>query len=179
MTYPSARGQKSAERANRPIGINTIVTIWWSGDAVETAWGPAYESWARTPEATIESALDNSIVMGRKPLLWSYAQPDANYSELKFGFDHQVNVHDTFVKIGHVALASEATISGEIYREGARWRINNESGAWGNMGGHSGKSKKLEEVAEYMNILCGGMVVVADRAYSRNVVKRKIQQLYR
>jgi len=173
-TYPSARGQKPAEVRYRPEGRNTIVTLWVSGGgAPQIAWGPDYESAAAS--LTIEQSLDETITMGRVPLLWTYAKPDANYTELKFGFDDPIGRN----KIGHVALAAEATISGEIFRSGAHWRINNESGAWGNMGGHSGKTRMLQETAQFMNNHCRGMVVVADRAYSRYGIKRKIQQLFR
>jgi hypothetical protein len=172
-TYPSARGQKPAEVANRPEGRNTIVTIWVSGGNAQTAWGPDYESAAG--QLTVEQALDATIVMGRTPLLWTYATPDANYTELKFGFDDPIGAN----KIGHVAMASEATISGEIFRSGGHWRINNESGAWGNMGGHGGKTQKLQQAAAFMTAQCGGMQVVADHAYSRKGLKRKIQQLFR
>jgi hypothetical protein len=74
--------------------------------------------------------------MARRPLLLrTYAEPDANYTELKFGFDDPIGTN----KIRQVALAQEAAISGEIFRSGPQWRINNDSGAWGNVGGNREK----------------------------------------
>ncbi len=176
-THPSARGQKPAEQAARPEGRNTIVTVYIAGaggGVATTAWGPDYEATAGA--LSIEQALDATIDMGRVPLLWTYARPDANYTEVKFGFDEQIGAG----KIGHVALAAEATISGEIFRDddGVRWRINNESGAWGNMGGEVGKSEMLRAVAVFMTAYCG-LRVTADKAYSSNAVKRFIQKQYR
>jgi hypothetical protein len=172
-TYPSARGQKPAEIAHRPEGRNTIVTVWLSNGVATTAYGPDYESVAGT--LTIEQCLDETITMGRVPLLWTYAKHDANYTELKFGFDDPIAGN----KIGHVALTEEATISGEIRRGGGGWRINNESGAWGNMGGHGGKTHMMQEAAVFMTTHCGGMVVTADHAYSRKGWKRTVQQIFR
>ena len=174
-TYASARGEKPAEVAHRPEGRNTIVTVWLAAGAAapEVAWGPDYA--AAAAALTIENALDQTITMGRTPLLWTYSVPDANYSEVKFGFDDPIGNN----KIGHVAMTNEATISGEIFRSGGGWHINNESGAWGNMGGHGGKTQMLTQAAQFMTANCGGMVVVANRAYSRKGLKRKIQQIFR
>lgn len=172
--YPSARGEKATERAHRPEGRNTIATVFILGPsgAPQTAWGPDYEA---TPGAlTIEQALDATIDMGRTPLLWTYSAPDANYTEVKFGFDDPIGNN----KIGHVALTFEATISGEIARNGVAWRINNESGAWGNMGEAQGKTNMLRAVALFMTLHCG-LQADAARAYSSNAVKRKIQQIFR
>jgi hypothetical protein len=172
--YPSARGEKATERAHRPEGRNTIVTVYilGPGGAVQTAWGPDYESIAGV--LSIEQALDATIDMGRTPLLWTYSVPDANYTEVKFGFDDPIGNN----KIGHVALTAEATISGEIARDGIAWKINNESGAWGNMGEAQGKTNMMRAVAQFMTLHCGFQVVAA-RAYSSNVFKRKIQQIFR
>ena len=169
-TYPSARGQKPEEINSRPGGRNTIVTLYilGPGGGVQTSWGPDYEH----AGLTIPQALIATLDMGRQPLLWTYAVPDANYTELKFGFDEHIEGHG---KIGHVALTPEATISGEIFRNGAAWKINNDSGAWGNMGGHGGKSQLLLHVAQFMTTNCG-MVVTAEYAYSRNAVKRWFQK---
>jgi len=107
-TYQSAREEKPTERAARPEGRNTIVTIYAMGaeGAANVAWGPDYESINQI--LTIEQALDATIDMGRTPLLWTFGQPDANYTELKFGFDDPIGNN----KIGHVALTADATISG-------------------------------------------------------------------
>ena len=172
-TFPSARGQKPTEVASRPEGRNTIVVVWMSGGVQHTDWGPDYA--AASAHLTIEGALDATLVMGRSPLLWTWAEPDANYTELKFGFDDPIGRG----KIGHVALTAEATISGEIYRSGAQWRINNESGAWGNMGGSGGKGLKLVQVAQFMTQHCAGMQVAADAAFSKNLLKRKFRKLMR
>lgn len=172
-TFASARGQKPAEQVARPEGRNTIVTVWVAGGAAHTDWGPDYESEAAT--LTVQAALDATIVMGRQPLLWTFSEPDTNYSEVKFGFDDPI----AGGKIGHVAMTSEATISGEIYRSGAHWRINNESGAWGSMGGNAGKSQKLTQAAQFMTQHCGGLQVAADHAYSRKGWKRTVQQIFR
>ncbi|BBO84538.1 hypothetical protein [Desulfosarcina ovata] len=137
---------------------------------MQISWGPDYEYAGH--QLTIEQALRATIDMGREPLLWSYAAPDANYTELKFGFDEHIEGQG---KIGHVALTQEATISGEIFRNGAAWKINNDSGAWGNMGGHDGKSQLMLHVANFMSNNCG-MVVTAEYAYSRNAVKRWFQK---
>jgi len=175
--YRSARGEKQRERAERPHGRNTIVTVFILGPAglgnqANIAWGPDYES--LNGALTIEQVLDATADMGRTPLLWTFAEPDANYTELKFGFDEPIGNN----KIGHVALTAEATISGEISRDGAGWRINNESGAWGNMGGENGKSNMLRRVAAFMIQHCN-MQVAANRAYSRAGWKRKIQKIFR
>lgn len=171
-TFPSARGQKPTEVAHRSEGRNTIVTVWKSGAVVAPReWGPDYATFA----GTIEAALDATIAMGRVPLLWTYAELDGSYVVVKFGFDDPIGNN----KIGHVAMTEEATISGEIYREGAHWKINNESGAWGNMGGHGGKTAKLTDAALFMTANCGPLQVQASRAYSRTGWKRKIQQVFR
>lgn len=122
--------------------------------------------------------------MGRKPLLWTYSVPDSNYKEVKFGFDDPIDTSNgigrvAFTnKIGHVALTAEATISGEIFRNGAAWSINNESGAWGNMGDVHGKTNMLRDVALFMSSYCG-IIVSHQKAYSSNATKRFIQQRYR
>lgn len=172
-TYPSARGEKPTEVASRPEGRNTIVTIWVSGGVAHTDWGPDFAAAAAAAPAhlTIERALDETIRMGREPLLWTYAQPDANYKELKFGFDDPIGAG----KIGHVAMTQQATISGEICRYGPAWRIDNNSGAWGNMGGHGGKTNTLADVALFMTTHCGGMQVGAGLALSRKAWKREVQ----
>lgn len=174
-THASARGQKPAEQAARPEGRNTIVTVYIAGaggGVATTAWGPDYEATAGA--LSIEQALDATIDMGRVPLLWTYARPDANYTEVKFGFDEQIGGG----KIGHVALAAEATISGEIFRDGIDWKINNESGAWGNMGGEVGKTAMLRAVATFMTAYCG-LRVSSEKALSSNAVKRYIQKKIR
>ena len=173
-TYQSARGQKAQEQQSRPGGENTIVTVFTlgPGGAPQVSWGPDYEDAAAV--LTIEQALRLTLDMGRQPLLWTYSYPDANYMELKFGFDE----HTDQGKIGHVGMAGEATISGEIFRDGAAWKINNDSGAWGNMGGNSGKTRMLLEVAGFMRDHCG-LQVTANKAYSRHKIKRFFQQLFR
>lgn len=170
--YSSSRGEKPKEIYHRPEGRNTIVTVWASGNEVHTVWGQDYE--CTNGPMTVDQALRVTIAMGRTPLLWTYSEPDVNYTELKIGFDELIGTQ----KIGHVALAAEATIAGEIYLSGAKWRINNESGAWGNMGGHSGKSLMLHTVAKFMADHCS-MIVSADVAVSRFSVKRAIQRRFR
>ena len=154
-THPSARGQKPEEVAVRPEGRNTIVTVSLLGAGVVVPridWGPDYESAAN--QLTIEQSLDATIDMGRQPLLWTYSQPDANYQAVKFGFDEHIGGG----KIGHVAMEAQATISGEIFREGVSWSINNDSGAWGSMGGGNHRSAMLRQVAAFMSTRCGFQV---------------------
>lgn len=172
-TYPSARGEKAIEVAHRGEGRNTIVTVTLFAGQLSTKWGPDYAAAAISPLFTIEVALDETVNMGREPLLWTYANPDPNLEELKFGFDDPIGTG----KIGHVAMTIEATISGEIYRHGGAWRIDNNSGAWGNMGGHGGKANTLAAVALFMTNHCGGMQVGAGRAHSRKAWKRAVQTL--
>jgi hypothetical protein len=178
--YPSARGQKAAEIEHRPQKTNMIVTVTKSGVSVEKVWGPNYSFCM--DKVHIELALDFSVTKGIEPLLWTYSKLENGDTEVKFGFDIAVKSLNKKkhkiekVKIGHVALASTATISGEIYRSGAGWKINNDSGAWGNMGGHSGKTRMLEEAAQFMTRHCD-MYVSPERAYSRYLLKRKFQQM--
>jgi hypothetical protein len=171
-TYASARGEKATEAQFRPEGRNTIAKVQLFGGATSIVWGPDY---AAANLATIQDGLIATIDMGRVPLLWTYAEHDPQFIEVVFGFDDPIGNN----KIGHVALTAEATISGEIRRHNAQWRINNESGAWGNMGGNAGKSQKMTQVAQFMNAHCGGMQVNADTAYSAKGWKRKIQQIFR
>jgi len=173
--YPASRPEKALEHTHRPEGRNTIVTVYiaGAGGGPQIEWGPDYA--ATAAHHSIEQALDLTVDMGRVPLLWTYAKPDANYTELKLGFDEKLGNTD---KIGHMALVANATISGEIARNGAAWSIDNESGAWGNMGGAQGKSNMMREVALFITTHCG-MQVSAKRAYSSNLFKRKIQQIFR
>jgi hypothetical protein len=171
-TFPSARGEKATEAQFRPEGRNTIAKVELFGGNASTTWGPDY---AAANLANVEAGLLATIDMGRVPLLWTYAEHDAQFIEVVFGFDDPIGNN----KIGHVALTAEATISGEISRHNAQWKINNESGAWGNMGGTAGKSQKMTLVAQFMNAHCGGMQVIAAHAYSSTGWKRKIQQIFR
>ena len=167
-TYASARGEKPAEALYRPEGRNTIVKVQLHNGAQSIEWGPDY---AGANLGTVRAALLATLQMGRQPLLWTYAEHDPLFTEVVFGFDDPIGNN----KIGHVALTAEATISGEIYQDNAQWRINNESGAWGNMGGHGGKSNKMVQVATFMTNHCG-LQVNSDQAYSRKAWKRAIQQ---
>ncbi|MGT2477118.1 hypothetical protein [Paraburkholderia terrae] len=101
----------------------------------------------------------------------------------KFGFDlfvPSLAVAGAQAKIGHVALISTATISGEIIPAGGAWELDNNSGAWGSMANHDGKSRMMDNAAQVLSHCDpGGIVVTARRAYSRTDWKRAIQQQFR
>lgn len=172
---PSARGNKAEENHHRALGTNLIGTLQY----------PAQPSWiANNPAGqTLLNALNHHIAANNLPLLWAYSVTPTSY-EIKFGFDMNVPslavgaLPGATAKIGHVALFNDAIISGEIAPNGGGWRIDNNSGAWGAMGGQADKSNWMDNVANAMSQL-GNINVVASRAYSRRGWKRAIQQVFR
>ena len=118
-------------------------------------------------------------VYAGKTLLWTYsnarnAAGDFDYT-ITFGLDVKVGQG----KIGHGALTQLAIIAGELHPNPAGgWRITNESGAWGAMGGADGKTEQLRVIAAVMQAALG-LVVTSGRAFSRSGWRRAIQSVFR
>lgn len=96
----------------------------------------------------------------------------------KFGYDFDMPdllVKRSSVKLGHAALAKRAIIAGEIRQIGDYWNIDNFSGAWGSMGGKSGKSGALETAAFHITQY-SDIDVVARSAFSSNALIRGLQR---
>ncbi|VUD69380.1 hypothetical protein TDB9533_04747 [Thalassocella blandensis] len=169
----SMRGNKPAEDYHRGHRTNMIAKVQVTATGRIIQRGPGQDAHAGIP-----ALLRNNINAGRTPLLWAYGD-ELNQTVVVFGYDMFVDYMGAQVKIGHVALMDQAHISGEIsLLPNNVWSIDNESGAWGGMGNESGKSEKLNRVADFMSRACN-MQVRAERAYSRNAVKRWIQHKFR
>lgn len=162
---PSMRGVKRLERDK--FGENGIVTATVAADDTVT----------KDPNVNIHVALLERLIEG-ETLLWVYSEAGGTKT-IKFGYDKHFDAQ----KIGHAALVDQAVIAGEIRKiNGADfasgWAISNESGAWGAMGGNSGKSDMLKSVARTMTSRLG-IVVTPEKAFSRYGFKRKLQELVR
>ncbi|WP_421535096.1 hypothetical protein [Pseudomonas marginalis] len=97
----------------------------------------------------------------------------------KFGYDLEIPdllVERSSVKLGHAALAKRAIIAGEVRQIGDYWNIDNFSGAWGRMGGQSGKSGALETAAFHITQY-SDIDVVARSAFSSNALIRGLQRV--
>lgn len=165
----SMRGVKALE-ANH-FGENVIVTA-----TITPAMG-ANSTVTKVPNVNIHVALITHL-LDTRTLLWVYSEA-AGVRTITFGYDEHVGGG----KIGHAALIAQATIAGEIrkirgptYFDG--WSISNESGAWGGMGNNDGKSNMLAEVARIMTAHLG-IVVSAEKAFSKWSLKRKLQEIVR
>ena len=181
-TYPSQRPVKPEEAHHRPLQTNLIGTLAINNPMAPGVWTPS----AAFAAFTLGQALTTQLANAGPPLLWAMSSNTTGY-EFKFGFDFLVNALAPVVgaavpqaKIGHVALTASATISGEIIQVGAAWELDNNSGAWGSMANHDGKSTMMDTAAQLIT-QCdpGGIVVTARRAYSRVGWKRAIQQVFR
>jgi hypothetical protein len=166
---PSMRGVKALETAH--FGENEIVR------ATITPQPGANSVVAKVPNVNIHTALVGSLLAGRT-LLWVYAEA-GGIKTFIFGYDEHIGAG----KIGHAALVNQATIAGEIRKIGGGgfghgWAISNESGAWGAMGDVSGKSAMLDRIASDMTASLG-IIVSAEKAFSRWSFKRKLQELVR
>lgn len=170
----SMRGNKPAEDHHRGQRTNMIAKLQVS------ATGPRIieRGDVQDAHAGIPALLQNNIDAGRAPLLWAYGD-ELNQTVVVFGYDMFVDYQGARVKIGHVALMNQAHISGEIRQlPNNIWSIDNESGAWGSMGNENGKSEQLIKVADFISRACN-IQVRAQRAYSRNAVKRWMQHKFR
>lgn len=183
VVYDSARGRKPEEDAERQGNkLNTIGTL----SVANPQSAPQSGIWAATPpfamHASVGPALLQAIAQNpNAPMLWIMKEKAGSY-QFYFGFDLNVPAAGGVgvAKVGHVGLAKRGTISGEIHQTGASWSIDNNSGAWGAMGGNDGKSDAMGNAALLISRFDpGGMVVNAQRAYSRNAKKRFIQQIFR
>ncbi len=183
-TYQSQRGTKPEEALHRPLQSNLIGTLTITNPANPGVWAPAAGYGAF---GSLGPSLNAYLgAGGQPPLLWAMSATATGY-EFKFGFDMQVAALVPVVgavvpvaKIGHVALTASATISGELIQAGAAWELDNNSGAWGSMANHDGKSTMMDRAAQLISACDpGGIVVTARRAYSRKAWKRAIQQVFR
>jgi hypothetical protein len=181
-TYASQRPVKAEENHHCSLGTNLIGTLSIINTAGPGVWTPGNN---QNERFTLSQALQHYWTNGHLPLLWAYRSTITGY-EFKFGYDEMVPLlavdapPGAMIKIGHVALTPDATISGEIILSGAQWEIDNNSGAWGAMDNNSGKTMVLAQAAEKMSAFDpGGIVVSARRAYSRTFLKRSIQQIFR
>jgi len=160
------RGVKPLEAQYRGRNLITVATI-----------HPHSVVYSPPPATTLHKALLYHAVNMQRTLLWTYAKQPNGPTIITFGYDEHIDGG----KIGHAALTVNATFAGEIKpaREHGQvvFVISNESGAWGAMGNESGKTKMLKSVAATMASL--GINVCAERAYSRHLWKRKLQERFR
>lgn len=160
----SMRGVKELENAHS--GENKIFTAVIDGNTV-----------TKTPNKKLHTTLLTHLI-SNKTLLWVYSESEG-VETITFGYDKHFHTG----KIGHAALVDKAIIAGEIRKlgsgtYGSGWCISNESGAWGAMGRVSGKSHMLRTVANTMTDHLG-IIVKAEVAFSRNAIKRKLQEFTR
>jgi hypothetical protein len=164
------------EDVHRPQGTNLIATL--SGHKDSNAELIAKVNLTQAYTFALNQALRANIANGNTPLLWVYTEDtDSRVFEIKFGFDTLVQQGGGQVRIGHVALMDRAIIAGEIYPDGGRWEIDNNSGAWGSMSNQNGKTTMMGEIASYMSRERSMKdLVSAWGTYSRNDLLRTIQQ---
>lgn len=182
-TYSSARGVKPAELDSLGRRHNVIVSYRNTGNGWVATWGDppkgmttlARNAWAAALGQV--TALDGCLRIAgavHLPLLWAYANGNG-FQEYVFGYDlHLLNGS----KIGHAAMIDFATISGEITQTAGPWVLDNESGAWGNMGAQAGKSNQLEACADELTTPPFCLNVTAKRAYSKSAITRFLQKKF-
>ena len=116
-------------------------------------------------DINLDQAL-RGLLTSQMTLLWihSYHHSVAGVTNtITFGYDLEIGEE----RIGHAALTTQATMAGEIYREGNSWIIDDNSGAWGDMGTRRKASAALINVALLMNQYCGLHVRATSTAFTR------------